>query len=166
MLSFHWNQFRWRFIQFYSNLNNILFMGCHIKNAGFSRWIRYLNITVRQSRRGSEIPGIIIWQALLRSLLTALWKQLGEIPCSCHRPFMNILVRWNRTSGNLEIRVPVLGNRLFCPWWLIHFCLDIGQNLAASAVRSSLYQCLNRNYDSVCTKTDLKSDFHITGQLM
>lgn len=25
-----------------------------------------------QSRRGSEIPGIIIWQALLRSLLTAL----------------------------------------------------------------------------------------------
>ena len=72
---------------------------------------------------------------------------------------LNILVRWNRTSGNLEIRVPVLGNRLFCAWWLIHFCWDICQDLAASAVRSSLYQCLNRNYDSVCTKSGYKKWF-------
>ena len=72
---------------------------------------------------------------------------------------LNILVRWNRTSGNLEIRVPVLGNRLFCAWWLIHFCWNIGQDLAASAVRSSLYQCLNRNYDSVCTKSGYKKWF-------
>ena len=82
------------------------------------------------------------------------------------RLLVNILVWWNRTSGNLEIRVPVLGNRLFCAWWLIHFCWDICQDLAASAVRSSLYKCLSRNYDSVCTKANLKSDFHITGQLM
>ena len=33
---------------------------------------------------------------------------------------------------------------------------DIGQDIAASAVRSSLYQCLNRNYDSVCTKSGYK----------
>lgn len=30
------------------------------------------------------------------------------------------------------------------------------EDLAASAVRSSLYQCLNRNYDSVCTKSGYK----------
>ena len=79
---------------------------------------------------------------------------------------MNILVRWNRTSGNLEIRVPVLGNRLFCAWWFIHFCWDICQDLAASAVRSSLYKCFSRNYDSVCTKADLKSDFYITVDIL
>ena len=28
--------------------------------------------------------------------------------------FMNILAARNRKSGNLEIGVPVLGNRLFC----------------------------------------------------
>lgn len=76
-----------------------------------------------------------------------------------YRKLLNILARWNRTSGKLEIRVPVLGNRLFCAWWLIHFCWDIGQDLAASAVRSSLYQCLNRNYDSVCTKSGYKKWF-------
>ena len=76
-----------------------------------------------------------------------------------YRKLLNILARWNRTSGKLEIRVPVLGNRLFCAWWLIHFCWDIGQDLAASAVRSSLYQCFNRNYDSVCTKSGYKKWF-------
>ena len=73
---------------------------------------------------------------------------------------VNILVRWNRTSWNLEISVPALGNHLFCAWWLIHFYWNIGQDLVASAVRSSLYQCLNKNYASVCTKANLKSDFH------
>ena len=76
-----------------------------------------------------------------------------QTPLPLQSSLVNILVRWNRTSGNLEIRVPVLGNRLFCAWWLIHFCWNIGQDLAASAVRSSLYQCLNQNCDSVCTKT-------------
>ena len=52
---------------------------------------------------------------------------------------MNILVARNRKSGNLEIGVPVLGNRLFCAWLLVHFYGDISQGLAASAVRSSLY---------------------------
>ena len=52
---------------------------------------------------------------------------------------MNILVARNRKSGNLEIGVPVLGNRLFCAWLLVHFYGDISQGLAVSAVRSSLY---------------------------
>lgn len=52
---------------------------------------------------------------------------------------MNILVARNRKSGNLEIGVPVLGNRLFCAWLLVHFYVDISQGLAVSAVRSSLY---------------------------
>ena len=39
-------------------------------------------------------------------------------------------------------------------------------SLAASAVHSSLYQYSHRNYYLVCTKVNLKSDFHITGQLM
>ena len=52
---------------------------------------------------------------------------------------LNILVARNRKSGNLEIGVPVLGNRLFCAWLLVHFYGDISQGLAASAVRSSLY---------------------------
>ena len=43
---------------------------------------------------------------------------------------------------------------------------NISQGLAASAVRSSLYQYSHRNYDLVCTKVNLKSDFHFTGQLM
>ena len=53
--------------------------------------------------------------------------------------WVNILVSRNRKSGNLEIGVPVLGNRLFCAWLLVHFYGDISQGLAASAVRSSLY---------------------------
>ena len=52
---------------------------------------------------------------------------------------MNILVARNRKSGNLEIGVPVLGNRLFCAWLLVHFYGYISQGLAVSAVRSSLY---------------------------
>lgn len=43
---------------------------------------------------------------------------------------------------------------------------DIGQVLAASAVRSNLYPYSHRNYDSVCRKMDVKSDFRFTGQLM
>lgn len=54
----------------------------------------------------------------------------------------------------------------FCAWPLIHFSKNIGQSLAASAVRSILYQYSQKNYDLVCTKKNLKSDFHITGQLM
>ena len=34
--------------------------------------------------------------------------------------------------------------------------MDIDTTVKASAVRSSLYQCLNRNYDSVCTKSGYK----------
>ena len=52
---------------------------------------------------------------------------------------MNILVDRNRKSGNLEIGVPILGNRLFCARLLVHFYEDIGQGPAASAVRSILY---------------------------
>ena len=48
-----------------------------------------------------------------------------------------------------------------CAGWLIHFCWDIGQDLAASTVRSSLYPCLNRNYDSVCTMTTAHNGFCI-----
>lgn len=48
----------------------------------------------------------------------------------------------------------------------MHFLWDIGQDLAASAVRSSLYQYPRGNYNWVCTKVNLKYDFHITGQLM
>ena len=44
--------------------------------------------------------------------------------------------------------------------------MNICQGLAAFAVRSSLYEYSYRNYDSVCTKVSLKSDFHIAGQLM
>ena len=72
----------------------------------------------------------------------------------------------NRESGNLEIRVPVLGNHLFCAWLYVYFYRNNCQGLAASAVRSSLYKYFCRNYHSTCTKMDLKSDFHITGQLM
>ena len=90
------------------------------------------------------------------------------IPISEGSPvyYVNILATRNRKSGNLEIGVPVLGNRLFCAWLFVHFYGNISQDLAVSAVRNSLYQCLNRNYDSACTKVNLKSDFHITGQLM
>lgn len=59
--------------------------------------------------------------------------------CAVIRYHVNILVARNRKSGNLEIGVPVLGNRLFCAWLLVHFYGDISQGLAASAVRSSLY---------------------------
>ena len=57
---------------------------------------------------------------------------------NAEEPQMNILVARNRKSGNLEIGVPVLGNRLFCAWLLVHFYGDISQGLAVSAVRSSL----------------------------
>lgn len=79
---------------------------------------------------------------------------------------LNILAARNHESGNLEIRVLVLGNRLFCAWLRFHFYENICQGLAASAVRSSLYEYSCRNYDSICTKVNLKSDFHIAGQLM
>ena len=79
---------------------------------------------------------------------------------------LDILATRNRKSGNLEVRVLVLGNHLFCAWSLIHFSGDIGQGLAASAVRSSLYQYPQRNYDLVYTKTNTKSGFHTPGQLM
>ena len=72
---------------------------------------------------------------------------------------MNIPVARNHESGNLEIGVPLLGNRLFCAWLRVHFYGDICQGLAASAVRSSLYEYSCRNYDSVYTKANLKSDF-------
>ena len=73
--------------------------------------------------------------------------------------FLNILVARNRKSGYLEIGVPALGKHLFCTWALVHFYGDVSQGPAASAVRSSLYQCLNRNYDSVCTKSGYKKWF-------
>ena len=79
---------------------------------------------------------------------------------------LNILATRNRESRNLEIGVPVLGNRLFCAWLRVHFYRNISQGIAASAVRSSLYEYSCRNYHSVCTKVNLKSDFHITGQLI
>ena len=79
---------------------------------------------------------------------------------------MNITVGRNRESENLEIRVPALVNRLFCAWLCVHFYGNIRQGLAASAVRSSLYQYSHRNYDPICTKMNIKSDFHITRQLM
>lgn len=90
------------------------------------------------------------------------------IPISEGSPvyYVNILATRNRKSGNLEIGVPVLGNRLFCAWLFVHFYGNLSQDLAVSAVRSSLYQYSHRNYDSACTKVNLKSDFHITGQLM
>ena len=54
-----------RRFRFYSNLDYILFMGCKVKSAGFSNWIRYLT-------------------GFLRRRVTALQKQLGDIPCSLH----------------------------------------------------------------------------------
>ena len=79
---------------------------------------------------------------------------------------MNILVTRNRKSVNLGIRVPVPGNHLFVLDYSFYFYGNICQGLAASAVRSSLYEYSCRNYDSICTKVNLKSGFHITGQLM
>lgn len=79
---------------------------------------------------------------------------------------LNILVTRNRKSVNLGIRVPVPGNHLFVLDYSFYFYGNICQGLAASAVRSSLYKYPCRNYDSVCTKVNLKSDFHIAGQLM
>lgn len=79
---------------------------------------------------------------------------------------MNILVTRNRKSVNLGIRVTVPGNHLFVLDYSFYFYGNICQGLAASAVRSSLYKYPCRNYDSVCTKVNLKSDFHIAGQLM
>ena len=78
----------------------------------------------------------------------------------------NILVTRNRKSVNLGIRVPVPGNHLFVLDYIFYFYGNICQGFAASAVRSSLYKYPCRNYDSVCTKVNLKSDFHIAGQLM
>lgn len=73
----------------------------------------------------------------------------------------------NHKSVNLGIRVPVPGNHLFVLDYSFYFCGNSCQGLAASAVRSSLYKYPCRNYDSsVCTKVNLKSDFHIAGQLM
>ena len=106
----------------------------------------FMRISWYKTQRYANIWSIILW----------IWYH-GKVR------IMNILVRRNRTSANLEIGVPVLENRLFCDWWLIHFCWDIGQDLATFAVHGSFYQYHNRNYDSVCTKTDLKSDFYITG---
>ena len=79
---------------------------------------------------------------------------------------MNIYAARNHKSGNLEIRILVLGYRLFYACPLIHFSEDIGQSLTASALRNSLYQYSQSKYDLVCTKTNPKSDFHITRQLM
>lgn len=79
---------------------------------------------------------------------------------------LNILVTRNRKSVNLKIRVPIPGNYLFVLHYSFYFYGNICQGLAASVVRSSLYKYHCRNYDSVCTKVNLKSDFHIAGQLM
>ena len=75
---------------------------------------------------------------------------------------VNILEARNHKSGNLEIRVPALGNHLFCAWLRFHFYGNIGQGLAAFAVRSNLYKYSCRNYDSTCTKMISKSDFHVS----
>lgn len=80
--------------------------------------------------------------------------------------FLNIIVTRNRKSINFGIRVTVPGNHLFVFDYSFCFHGNICQGLAASAVRSSLYKYTCRNYDSVCTKVNLKSGFHITGQLM
>lgn len=74
---------------------------------------------------------------------------------------LNILEARNHKSGNLEIRVPILGNHLFCAWLWFYFYGNIGQGLAAFAVRSSLYKYPCRNYDSAYTKMNSKSDFHV-----
>ena len=79
---------------------------------------------------------------------------------------MNILVARNRKSVNWGIGVPVLGNHLFVLNYSSYLYGNICQGLAASAVWNSLYKYPCRNYDSVCTKVNLKSDFHFAGQLM
>ena len=44
---------------------------------------------------------------------TCDFEDLRSLTAS-HVQFLNILAARNRESGNLEIGVPVLGNRLFC----------------------------------------------------
>ena len=82
---------------------------------------------------------------------------------TCGKPVneMNILVARNRESVNWGIRVPVPRNHLFVLDYSSYIYENICQGLAASAVRRSLYKYPCRNYDSVCTKVNLKSDFHI-----
>ena len=79
---------------------------------------------------------------------------------------MNILAARNHKSVNLEIGVPVPGNHLFVLDYIFYFYGNICQGLATSAVCSSLYKYPCRNYDSVCTKVNLKSDSHIAEQLI
>ena len=53
-------------------------------------------------------------------------------------------------------------------WHPIHsfMFITVKTLVADNLVHVCIHDNHNKNYDSVCTKTDLKSDFHITGQLM
>ena len=90
-------------------------------------------------------------------------------------PVSEVLSYYQSAEYSCESRSPIrkFGNQSsgtrkspFGAWLRVRFYGNIRQGLAVSAVRSSLYQYSRRNYDSVCTKENIKSDFHITGQLM
>lgn len=79
---------------------------------------------------------------------------------------MNILAAQNRKSGNLEIGVPVLGNHLFV---LDYLSISMGILVKALPHLRCVAAFTNIPVEimhSVCTKVNLKSDFHIAGQLM
>lgn len=90
----------------------------------------------------------------------------GKVNPQTVENLLNILAVRNRQSVNLEIGVLVPGNHLFVLNYIFYSYENICQSLVASAVRSSLYKYPYRNYDSVCTKVNLKSDFYIAGQLI
>lgn len=105
---------------------------------------------------------ILIFQDTVPVLLFTVTGWSGPLPSLILRYHPNI----SEYSCGSKSRIREFGNRLFCAWLRVHFYEDICQSLAASVVRSSLYQYSHRNYDPVCTKLNLKSDFHITGQMM
>ena len=125
------------------------------------RWF-YFTVEVVQFFRAVGSNGALYTKSTFLLLQSLLGTKLSAVLyLSGIRSFGNwasdrwnlkILAARNRESGNLEIGVPVLGNRLFCAWLRIHFYRNISQGLAASAVRSSIYEYSCRNYHSVAQK--------------
>lgn len=79
-----------------------------------------------------------LWKTMKQKKVTSY--QLEKQGFSRATYHLNILAARNRKSGNLEIRVPVLGNRLFCAQLQFHFYGNICQGLATFVVRSSPLQ--------------------------
>ena len=93
-----------------------------------------------------------IWKAVIAVYLTISVRMQSDHLLSVGRK--NWLFSTSEYSWGLKSQIREFGNHLFSAWLWFRFYGNIGQGLAAFAVRSSFYKYSCRNYDSTCTKGD------------